>query len=231
MFECTQIICKVDNIAQAVADYTALGFSVEWGAEPKKAHNAFLWFEGGPNIELFQVPSYVKALRLPIRLAFGKQVKSRFLYWHGVTQGMASITVSPSNKEEQLNLKSVYPALGKAGISTSRIIKGSRKKPDGEKVSYSFAVPMSDGLPLIASVYDPPQHPATVSHVNGAKSVAWIKIAVSSEDWQQFQFLTDHDDRVELKPASETKILAVGLAGLNTELDSKKLHGAALHCA
>src|SRR5262249_54346468 len=52
MLRCSHVLCTVDDIARAVADYTELGFTVEWGSDPRQAHNALIWFAEGPFIEL-----------------------------------------------------------------------------------------------------------------------------------------------------------------------------------
>ncbi len=228
MFECTQIICKVNNLADAVSDYTALGFSVEWGSDPKKAHNAFLWFEEGPMIELFQVPRFGKYFSIPLGIIFGYQIKKRFLYWYNSPEGLCNITMGPTDTESRLNLKKVLPIVNRAGIKTSRIMKGTRTRPDGKKVKFSFAVPLPVGLPILASWYDPPQHPENISHRNGAKAIKWIKMEVSKKDRIHFEFLTKKDKRIYIKTADETRILEVGLWGLEKSLNKKLLHGAVL---
>lgn len=228
MFECTQIICKVENIKKAVSNYIALGFSVEWGAAPKKAHNAFIWFEDGPNIELFQVPKYINYLSLPIRFLFGKQVKNRFSHWYHSPEGLCCITIGPSDRESRLNLKNIFPILCDAGLNPSRIIKGSRIRPDGQKVKYSFIVPLSEALPLVASWYDPPQHPDNINHPNGAKCVKSINVGVSKDDWDHYQFLTDKEKRICIEPALKTSVLNIGISGLKKNLDTNILHGAVI---
>jgi hypothetical protein len=228
MFECTQIICKVKNIADAVSDYTALGFSVEWGADPKKAHNAFLWFEEGPVIELFQVPRFLKYFSIPLGIIFGSQIKKRILYWYNSPEGLCNITMGTTNNEFRLNLKNILPVVNRAGIKTSRIMKGTRTRPDGQKVKFSFAVPSPVELPLLASWYDPPQRPANISHHNGAKAVKWIRMEVSKENRSHFEFLTKKDKRISIKTANETRVLEVGLWGLKKSLNKQLLRGAVL---
>ena len=71
MLKFWQIICKVNNIKEAVRDLEALGFSIEWGRAPERAHNALLWFKEGPFIEFFQLPKLFTYLSLPLGLVYG----------------------------------------------------------------------------------------------------------------------------------------------------------------
>ena len=53
MLRPSHVLCRVQNLATAVADFTNEGFSVRWGSRPEIAHNAFIDFESGIFIELF----------------------------------------------------------------------------------------------------------------------------------------------------------------------------------
>ena len=76
MLKCSHILCKVNNISNLFRDYEALGFSVEWGSAPERAHNALLWFKEGPFIEFLQMPKPVTYLSLPLGLVYGWQRES-----------------------------------------------------------------------------------------------------------------------------------------------------------
>ena len=228
MLTCTQIICKVENLSKAVSDYGSQGFSVEWGSDPKKANNAFIWFDEGPVIELFKVPEWIKYFGFLIRIFFGKQVRNRFLYWSHSPQGFCNITLSPSDSSKQFNLKIILPLLESIGLKTSRIIKGSRENLRGQKVRYSFCIPMRNTIPLIASHYDPPQIPTKIRHENGSKKIDWIKVGVSKSDWDIFKKLTKKESRIRIQKASKTSILSIGISGLKNCINEKILHGASI---
>ena len=51
----SHILYKVKDLHEAVTDFTNMGFTVTYGAEPNRAFNALIWFDEGPFIELFEI--------------------------------------------------------------------------------------------------------------------------------------------------------------------------------
>ncbi len=230
MLKCCQIICKVKNVKKAVENLKKVGFSVQWGSEPNKANNAFLWFEKGPFIEFFSMSSYWYYLSVPFGLIYGQAARKRLAYWSRHPEGWCDIALASTNElKEAINtneLTQIELTVNQAGISTSRIIHGHRVRPDGLKVKFSFMATEPVGLPFLVSTYDPPQRPKKIRHPNGARGVEWVKVAVASTHFEQFLTLTRGDKWIKPELASQTQVLEVGLAGLKNELDSKDLHGA-----
>lgn len=237
MLVCSHIMCKVANISEAVQNCKKLGFSVEWGSAPERAHNAFIWFEEGPFIEFFQIPESWWLLGSPFGLIFGREAGKRWYRWFGSAEGLCDLALVPANAAEEAakevirdsrSFKVLKQSLNKAGLSTSRIINGWRVRPDGVKVRYSFFSPEPSGLPFVVSGYDSCQRPEKVEHPNGARGITWIKMGVAPNDVQQFRLLTQGDKWLIAQPATETKLLELGLAGLKQSLDPNLLHGTVM---
>ncbi|MCT4686392.1 VOC family protein [Vallitalea sp.] len=58
------IIYKVNNLDEAVKEYTNKGFTVEYGKN-KNSYNALIYFAEGPHLELLHntvMPSFVKKI-------------------------------------------------------------------------------------------------------------------------------------------------------------------------
>jgi hypothetical protein len=235
MLKCSHITFKVNNIADVIRDYQALGFSIEWGSAPERANNALLWFEQGPFIEFFQIPRPFAYLSFPLGLIYGNAAGERWRAWSKAGEGWCDVALEPDHihdqempdaAENRRILRRIKSAVNNAGISTSRIIKGRRIRPDGMKVRYSLFAPVPSGLPFIVSNYDPPQRPEKIEHPNGASGVEWVKMGVSKDLLHQFSALTAGDPWLRMEPSAKTSVMEIGLYGLKKRLEAKLLHGA-----
>lgn len=240
MLKCSHIICRVNNIADAVRDFKSLGFTIEWGSAPERAHNALLWFEQGPFIEFFQMPKPFTYLSFPLGLIYGRAAGDRWSCWSKAAEGWCDVALEPKHIEnpERTDMEEKYRELGRiklavnnTGISTSRIIKGKRTRSDGITVRYSLFAPMPVGLPFVVSHYDPPQRPEKIEHPNGASGVEWVKVGVAENLIPQFNTLISGDKWLRITPTAKTEVLEVGLSGLKKCLDEKLLHGAVFSAA
>ncbi|MFF2081293.1 VOC family protein [Kitasatospora sp. NPDC058162] len=221
---CSHVLCKVDDIRSAVRDFTDLGFTVEWGSTPAKAHNALIWFEQGPFIELFELPSRFALLRGPFGLAYGPAAGARLAKWARPGEGWRDVALETSGFE----LSGTRHDLRARGLAASRVMTGRRTRPDGQPVRYRFLTPAPAGLPFIVSAYHPPQRPAQVTHANGALGVSRVRMGVAAGDHAAFGTLVGADPWLTPEPADRTRVLHVELAGLTHPLDAAALHGAEL---
>jgi Glyoxalase-like domain len=224
VLRCSHIVCKVDDVRVMVRDYERLGFSVTWGSDPARAHNAFVWFNDGPFLEFFELPPAFALLRWPLRLAYGAAAGDRLVRWARRGEGWRDLAL----ETDATDLSETRSALLAGGVRVSRVMKGRRKRPDGQTVRYQFLACHPAMLPFVVSAYDPPQRPARVVHRNGAASVARVRMGVAAADRATFDALVPHDRWLSPEPATRTHVLAVELDGLADELDRDKLHGAVL---
>jgi hypothetical protein len=240
MLRCSHIICRVDQIAPVVRDYRACGFSIEWGSDPKRAHNALLWFEDGPFIEFFQIPEPYQYLNIPLTLFYGRAAGKLWNSWSRAASGWCGVALESENikdqdrldaKENRRELRRIKTVVNQEGIAASRIMKGSRVRPDGIKVRYSLFAPEPTGLPFVVSHYDPPQRPAKVGHANGASAVAWVKVGVAKRLIHKYRIFTSGDKWLQIESAPQTGVLEVGLSGLKTLPKPEYLHGAVFSLA
>jgi Glyoxalase-like domain len=221
---CSHILCKVDDIRTLVRDYEDLGFTVEWGSAPERAHNALIWFQEGPFLEFFELAPTSTLLRWPLGLAFGAAAADRLVRWARPGQGWRDLAV----ETDTTSLTATRAELRDAGVATSRVIKGKRTRPDGQVVRYQMIATRPAGLPFVVSAYDPPQRPPRVAHPNGARGVHRVRIGVASSVRQDFDAFVANDPCLAVVPAAVTGPLSVELAGLTDDLDESKLHGAVM---
>jgi catechol 2,3-dioxygenase-like lactoylglutathione lyase family enzyme len=220
MLRCSHVVCRVADIEVAVRDFTDLGFTVEWGSDPKRADNALIWFAEGPFIELLRPPP--PAMRWPLTALYGRAVAGRIARWARSGEGWCDVALETDATE----LAPTRAALQAAGVDVSRIVKGKRTRPDGQPVRYEFLAPAPPRLPFVVSAYDPPQRPAHVAHANGALALTCVRLRVSDADRARYELLAGEDRWLRPEAAAETGVRAVELSGLRDELDPARLHGA-----
>jgi glyoxalase-like protein len=218
MLRCSHVLCTVDDIARAVADYAELGFTVEWGSDPRQAHNALIWFADGPFIELAHIPlSYA-------RRRWDRGMAERIARWTRPDEGWRDVAL----ETDATDLAAAWAALRAAGVDAPAPGRGTRVRPDGQEVRYEYLMPLPAGLPFVVSAYDPPQRPARVAHANGAVGVAAVRMGVAAADRAAYEAIAGADRWLRPEPAAQSGVLKVTLSGLREALDPDRLHGAAL---
>ncbi|MFJ1729959.1 VOC family protein [Streptomyces sp. NPDC088254] len=227
MLRCSHVLCKVDDVRSVVRDYTELGFTVEWGSAPERAHNALVWFEEGPFIEFFQLPPAFRLLKWPMSAVNGVAAGERLVRWARPGEGWRDLALETDDTE----LAGVHSALRAGQLRVSRVMKGRRTRPDGDRVRYQFLAARPARLPFVVSAYDPPQRPAAVHHPNGARRITRVRMGVADHDRAAFDALTAHvrgDGLLAVEGAEHTGVIAAELDGLTRPLDPTRLHGAVL---
>ena len=224
MLSCGHVVCRVDDLQAGVRDFTDVGFTVEWGSDPRRASSAFIWFAQGPFIELLAPSPSFAILRWPMAALYGRAMGERIAHWRRPGEGWLDVALETDTTE----LASARAALRAAGVRVSKVVSGSRTRPDGERVRYQLLAPLSAGLPFVVSAYDPPQRPARVAHPNGAREIVAVHVAVSAADRRSYDALAGEDRWLHAEEAARSGVRGVRLGGLRDELDPTRLHGAVL---
>ncbi|MEV5826848.1 VOC family protein [Spirillospora sp. NPDC052242] len=224
MLTCSHVICKVDDVRSLVRDYEDLGFTMEWGSAPERAHNAFVRFADGPFLEFFELTAAARHWRRPVGLMFGAAAGDRLARWARPGQGWRDLAL----ETEATSLAPTRAALRSAGVATSRVIKRRRTRPDGRPVRYEFLATHPIGLPIVVSAYDPPQRPAGIVHPNGARGIGRVRFGAADAELPALERLIGDDPYLTVVPAATSEVLGVELVGLQEDLDPAKLHGAVL---
>jgi catechol 2,3-dioxygenase-like lactoylglutathione lyase family enzyme len=160
------IVILVNDLEQAIADYTTLDFRVVRGGDhPGGAtHNALIAFADGAYLEL---------------IAF-KQPAERQRWWQlgqQAGEGFVDYALLPSN-----TMQDVADARAR-GLALEGPNAGGRVRPDGERLEWQTARAPTSDLPFLCGDITPrslrvPEGQAR-QHANGALGVAAITIAVA----------------------------------------------------
>ena len=215
MLRCSHLLCTVHDLGQAVKDFRDLGFTVEWGSDPRRAHNALIWFPEGPFIELAHFPPSVGA-------SADGALGERLARWVAPGEGWRDVAL----ETDATDLAGARTWLEAAGVDVSPVMDGMRVRPDGEEVRYQYLMPHSARLPFVVSAYDPPQRPEAVTHPNGASRISRVHVTVSLGDRKTYDAMAAGDRWLRPEEGATTEVRAVELAGLRDAFDPGRLHGA-----
>ncbi len=221
MLKSGHILYKVNNIKTTVRKLTDMGFNVQWGSHPSKAHNALVWFDDGPFIEFFQLPKYAYYLFYPFIMWNGKGSVKRWKRWYQQPEGWCDIAIEPSVEENVFDLFPYQEHLRKLDIGFSKIIKGKRKRPDGDIVRYNLMLLEKEYFPFLVSHYDPPQRPKSIIHPNGVKGVKCVELKLPVDEISKIEELCKDDDCLQLISSSFFGIGSVTFRGSEFKLEDK----------
>lgn len=223
----SHIICKVNDLAQAVSDYEGLGFAVQRGDAPNKAINAMIWFEQGPFIELLLAkragpPNVV--VRAHSALMPNGYLK-RLDNWCNQPEGWCDIVL----ETHETDVQPVVKRLRAQGMKIAGPFTRDRTPPDTSVIIRSqTAFPHNARMPLLMGVYRPNPRPEQITHPNGATGVAKIAAGVEDRHRADWAKVLDQDDPWMELVGDETGVQSVSLNGLESYLSQSLLHGAVI---
>ncbi|MGB0385627.1 MAG: VOC family protein [Ardenticatenaceae bacterium] len=179
-YQIDHLVIKVADLATAMADYEALGFTVLPGGEHKRfgSRNALIAFRDGSYLELIAYPKDVtiKLLGLMGQSAVVRRAVRRIKRG----EGLVDWALLPTAIEEDL-------ALARArGLGIEGPLPASRLRPDGLQVSWQFGIPDHQELPFLCADVTPRAgrvpDGAARQHANGATGIHSITVAVHDLD-------------------------------------------------
>ncbi len=158
------VVIRVNDVAQASADYEALGFTVVQGGEHADglSHNALIAFEDGSYLEL---------------IAFkGEVPESHLFYRSDAKEGLVTYAVLPSNITADIE------AARRRGLEIEGPIPGGRVRPDGQRLEWQLGIPHTHDLPFLCADVTPRELRVPVGearrHRNGIIGIGGINVAV-----------------------------------------------------
>ncbi|MEM1143323.1 MAG: VOC family protein [Pseudomonadota bacterium] len=174
MLVSSHVLCKVENLADAVGTWRSAGFEVQWGADPATSINALIWFESGPFIELINARGAQPAAAYRPHLPSG--MIERFERWLAGPEGWCDLCL-----EAQGDILPHLDRLKRAGVDAFGPIVGSRTPPGGETINIQTCFPISATLPFFMGAYVPDARPPTVNHPNGATRISRIRLSIPAD--------------------------------------------------
>ncbi|MFT9820535.1 VOC family protein [Lysinibacillus sp. NPDC056185] len=226
----SHIQCRVNNIKKAVSNFEKAGFQVEWGRNPKNSLNAFIWFEQGPFIELFEMKWFMSPISVPLGIIYGNSMHERWMKWMDQREGFIDFALEGYKEDiaKQDNLQVVRKEINNLGIRTSKVLNGRRKKPTGEIVTYGFFSMSPRELPFVVSAYSTPQRPKHIHHSNGSKYIHSMSISCTKDSSEVLNAILKDNVKLNVNVDTVFKIDSITIEGLLEKIDPQLLHGANL---
>lgn len=138
------LVIRVRNLDAAMSDYSALGLTVTPGGEHPTlgSKNALIPFADDSYIELIAFkPRETPATPDPKASPMVKRVGA----WEASKEGMVDFALVPPKAGEAI------AAAKSRGLTFEGPFPGSRKRPDGQEVSWELGVPASFDLPFLCA--------------------------------------------------------------------------------
>jgi catechol 2,3-dioxygenase-like lactoylglutathione lyase family enzyme len=165
-FQLDHVVIAVSDLARAVADYRALGFTVlEGGVHASgTTHNALIVFADGTYLELL---ARTGAAPAPEALDFSPMLA------HG--EGLCGFALCVSE------LPALTTELRARGVPIGEPTLGARQRPDGVHLAWRLALIDGGFLPFLIEDLTPrtlrvPDDPALTTHANGAHGISGIEL-------------------------------------------------------
>ncbi len=237
MFRLDHVVIVVATLADAVADFERLGFTVTPGGKHEAfgSQNALIAFEDDSYLELIAFSGGPVEGPTP--------AERRVRQWSQAAEGLVDFALLPEAIEAD-----VAAARGR-GLALSDPQAGSRLRPDGQEVAWQFAFPDALDLPFLCGDVTPRKlrvpPGAARQHRNGALGVAKVSVGAlgMAHTLERYRALLGHPPtghEFQLGPTTLSVIPATGAQGprslfLHTSepefrgrLDPALAHGAAM---
>ena len=182
------VVYKVNNLEQAVAEYTAKGFNVEYG-KAKNAYNALIYFAEGPYFELLGstgMPRFAKRL---FRLFGNRGFIDRLDAWDAAEEALIGLAL----ENDRLDIDEEQKILDQANLT---YMKGRSGRTDakGRKIRFRGIFPDDMQLPILSSTFNVNVRPPEgYVHANGAKRIKRVAFGTREELMPVMRSLCDDE--------------------------------------
>lgn len=193
MLKMSHVLYKVKDLHGAVKRFEELGFTVEYGADPKKATNAMIWFEEGPFLELFTTPNQSLLISIVsgiLRLIGKSTLALRVKHYGQSKEGFCDWSI----ESESQDITKWIEKTCSFGLKCQKV-NVKRMNVRGERLFWQLGAPASLDFPFLMSAYNIDQRPKKIAHKNGAKSISMLTVGMPKEEQKILEQLFD-DDRL-----------------------------------
>jgi hypothetical protein len=204
MMRSGHLIYKVKNLQEAVKEWEAKGFVVEYGRK-EKPNNALIYFSQGPYIELLEntgIPVIAKV----IAKLFGRSKNlERFFYWDECEEGWQGLCIEKDSGDldEEVNF------LAKRGIKGLLLNNLKRIDTKNRELRYRCFFPHGTSFPFLMTYFSIDPKPKNFTHPNGIKEIKKIVFKISPAQAKILEDLVQDQTLVILEDENENGIVEV----------------------
>lgn len=182
------ILYKVDDLDEAVKEYTDKGFKVEYGKR-KNPYNALIYFAEGPYLELFHwsgMPSFVKLI---LNLIGKKAFVHRLNSWESSEPGLIGVAL----ENDRFDIDIEQKILDEANLT---YFKGRSRRTDmkGRKLRFVGIMPDDVEIPFFGAKFNVDVRPPKgFVHPNGVTQIKSVAFGTKEEFVPVIQQLCDDE--------------------------------------
>ena len=182
------VIYKVDDLDQAVKEYTEKGFTVEYGKK-KNPYNALIYFAEGPYFELLKrtgMPSFAKK----VFSLFGKKAfVHRLDTWDKSEEGLIGLAL----ENDRFDIDIEQKTLDKANLRYMKMSSG-RTDTRNRKLRFKGVFPDDMGIPVLGTKFNiNVRPPKDYVHPNGIKRITSVSFGTKEQFIPLIRDLCDDD--------------------------------------
>ena len=198
------LIYKVKNLQEAVKEWEAKGFVVEYGRK-EKPNNALIYSSQGPYIELLEntgIPVIAKV----IAKLFGRSKNlERVFYWDECEEGWQGLCIEkdPGDLDEEFNF------LAKRGIKGLLLNNLKRIDTKNRELRYRCFFPHGTSFPFLMTYFSIDPKPQNFTHPNGIKEIKKIVFKIAPAQAKILEDLVQDQTLVILEDENENGIVEV----------------------
>ena len=195
---------KGKNLQEAVKEWEAKGFVVEYGRK-EKPNNALIYFSQGPYIELLEntgIPVIAKV----IAKLFGRSKNlERFFYWDECEEGWQGLCIEKDSGDldEEVNF------LAKRGIKGLLLNNLKRIDTKNRELRYRCFFPHGTSFPFLMTYFSIDPKPKNFTHPNGIKEIKKIVFKIAPAQAKILEDLVQDQTLVILEDENENGIVEV----------------------
>ena len=204
MIRSGHLIYKVKNLQEAVKEWEAKGFVVEYGRK-EKPNNALIYSSQGPYIELLEntgIPVIAKV----IAKLFGRSKNlERFFYWDECEEGWQGLCI----EKDSGDLDEEFNFLAKRGIKGLLLNNLKRIDTKNRELRYRCFFPHGTSFPFLMTYFSIDPKPQNFAHPNGIKEIKKIVFKIAPAQAKILEDLVQDQTLVILEDENENGIVEV----------------------
>ena len=198
------LIYKVKNLQEAVKEWEAKGFVVEYGRK-EKPNNALIYFSQGPYIELLENTGIPVIAKIIAKLFGRPKNLERFFYWDECEEGWQGLCIEKDSGDldEEVNF------LAKRGIKGLLLNNLKRIDTKNRELRYRCFFPHGTSFPFLMTYFSIDPKPKNFTHPNGIKEIKKIVFKISPAQAKILEDLVQDQTLVILEDENENGIVEV----------------------
>ena len=198
------LIYKVKNLQEAVKEWEAKGFVIEYGRK-KKPNNALIYFSQGPYIELLENTGIPVIAKIIAKLFGRPKNLERFFYWDECKEGWQGLCIEKDSGDLDEEVK----FLAKRGIKSLLLNNLKRIDTKNRELRYRCFFPHGTSFPFLMTYFSIDPNPQNFTHPNGIKGIKKIVFKISPAQAKILKELVQDQTLEILEDENENGIVEV----------------------